>query len=71
MQSHIEEARLVLTDAMNAWAELDQPPKKFEIQQSIQQVEDNAAAIREEIKSLAALQKMRKIKEINQLQQRA
>ena len=54
---------------MNTWAELDEPPQKVEIQQSIQQVENTAVAMKEEIKSLAALQKMRKTKEMNQLQQ--
>ena len=28
MQSRIDEARLVLTDATNTWAELDEPPEK-------------------------------------------
>ena len=35
MQSRIDEERLVLTDAMNTWAELDEPPEKVEIQQTI------------------------------------
>ena len=69
MQSRIDEARLVLTDATNTWAELDEPPEKVEIQQSIQQIENTAAAMKEEIKGLAALQKMRKTKEMNCLQQ--
>ena len=69
IQSCIDEARVLLTNAMNTWAELDEPPQKVEIQQSIQQVENTAVAMKEEIKSLAALQKMRKTKEINQLQQ--
>jgi len=71
MQSRIDEARLVLTDATNTWAELDEPPEKVEIQQSIQQIENTAAAMKEEIKGLAALQKMRKTKEMNCLQQEA
>ena len=71
MQSRIDEARLVLTDATNTWAELDEPPEKVEIQQSIQQVENTTAAMKEEIKGLAALQKMRKTKEMNCLQQEA
>ena len=54
---------------MNTWAELDEPPQKVEIQQSIQQVENTAVAMKEEIKSLASLQKMRKTKEMNQLHQ--
>ena len=71
MQSRIDEARLVLTDATNTWAELDELPEKVEIQQSIQQIENTAAAMKEEIKGLAALQKMRKTKEMNCLQQEA
>ena len=71
MQSRIDEARLVLTDATNTWAELDEPPKKVEIQQSIQQIENTVAAMKEEIKDLAALQKTRKTKDMNYLQQEA
>ena len=55
MQSRIDEARLVLTDPMKTWAELDEPPEKVEIQQSIQQIENTAAAMKEEIKGLVAL----------------
>ena len=47
MQSRIDEARLVLTDATNTWAELDEPQEKLEIQQSIQQIENTAAAMKE------------------------
>ena len=58
-------------EAMNTWAELDEPLEKVEIQQSIQQIENTAAAMKEEINGLAALQKMRKTKEMNSLQQEA
>ena len=68
MQSRIDEARVVLTNAMNTWDELDEPPEKVEIQQSIQQIENTAAAMKEEIKGLEALQKMRKTREMNSLQ---
>ena len=71
MQSRIDDSLSVLADATNIWSKLDEPPKKVEIQQSIQQIENTAAAINEEIKSLAALQKMRKTKEMNRLQQEA
>ena len=50
---------------------MDQPPEKVEIQQNIQQIENTAVAMKEEIKGLAALQKMRKTKEMNCLQQEA
>ena len=59
----------MLADATNTWSELDEPPKKVEIQQSIQQIENTTAKMKEEIKSLVALQKMRKTMEMNRLQQ--
>ena len=71
MKSRIDEVLTVLAEATNTWAELDEPPKKVEIQQSIQQVENTAAAMKEEVKGLTALQKMRKTKEMNRLQQEA
>ena len=71
MKSHIDDALLVLADATSTWSELDTPPQKVDIQQSIQQIENTTTAMREEIKSLAALQKMRKTKEMNRLQQEA
>ena len=71
MKSHIEEAVSVLKEATDTWAELDELSERAEIQQNIQQVEATATAMKEEIKSLAALQKMRKTKEMNQLQQEA
>ena len=71
MQSRIDEARLVLTDATNTWDELDEMSEKIKIQQSIQQIENTATAMKEEIKGLEALQKMRKTREMNSLQQEA
>ena len=71
MQSRIDDALSVLNDATDTWSDLDQPPKKVEIQQNIQQIENTTATMKEEIKSLAALQKMRKTKEMNRLQQEA
>ena len=61
----------MLANATNTWSELDEPPEKVEIQQSIKQIENTIAAMKEEIKSLAALQKMRKTTEMNRLQQEA
>ena len=55
MKSRIEEAVSVLKEATDTWAELDELPERAEIQQNIQQVEATATAIKEEIKSLAAL----------------
>ena len=71
MQYRIDEAQLVITDATNTWAELDELLEKVEIQQSIQQIENTATVMKVEIKGLAALQKMRKTKEMNCLQQEA
>ena len=71
MKSRIDDALLVLADATNTWSELDEPPEKVEIQQSIKQIENTTAAMKEEIKSLAALQNMRKTTEMNRLQQEA
>ena len=47
MQSRIDEARLVLTDATTTWADLDEPPEKVEIHQNIQQIENTAAEMKE------------------------
>jgi len=71
MQSRIDDSLSVLADVTNTWSELDEPPEKVEIQQSIKQIENTIAAMKEEIKSLAALQKMRKTTEMNHLQQEA
>ena len=71
MKSRIDDALSVLADATNTWSELDEPPEKVEIQQSIKQIENTTVAMKEEIKSLAALQKMRKMTEMNRLQQEA
>ena len=64
----IDDAMAVLADATHTWSELDEPPEKVEIQQSIQWIENTTAAMKEEIKSLAALQKMRKKTKMNHLQ---
>ena len=71
MKSCIDDALSVLADATNTWSELDKPPEKLEIQQSIKKIENTTATMKEEIKSLAALQRMRKTKEMNRLQQEA
>ena len=71
IKSRIDDALSVLADVMNTWSELDEPPEKVEIQQSIKQIENTTAEMKEEIKSLAALQKMRKTTEMNCLQQEA
>ena len=69
MKSRIDDAQSVLADAMNTWSELDEHPERVELQQSIQQIENATAAMKEEIKSLGALAKMRKMTEMNRLQQ--
>ena len=67
MKSRIDDALSVLADATSTWSELDAPLEKVEIQQSIQQIENTTTTIKEEIKSLTALQKMIKTKEMNHL----
>ena len=69
MKSRIDDAQSVLADATNTWSELDEHPERVELQQSIQQIENATAAMKEEIKSLGALAKMRKMTEMNRLQQ--
>ena len=69
MKYCIDNVLSVLADSTNTWSELDEPPEKVEIQQSIKQIENTTASMKEEIKSLAALQKMRKMMEMNRLQQ--
>jgi len=62
MQSRINEATSVLTDAMSAWSELDEPPQRVDIQRNIQVIENTTMAMKEEMKSLAALQRIKKDK---------
>ena len=68
MKSRIDDTLSVLADATNTWLELDEPPEKVEIQQSTKQIENTTVAMKEEIKSLASLQKMRKMTEMKRLQ---
>ena len=53
------------------WSELDELPAKLELQQSIQNIEKATTTIKEEVKSLGALAKMKRTTEMNHLQQEA
>ena len=55
VKSRIEEAVSILKEATDTWAKLDEFPERAAIQQNIQRVEATATAMKEEIKSLAAL----------------
>ena len=47
MKSRIDDAQSVLADATNTWLELDEHPERVELQQSIQQIENSTAAMKE------------------------
>ena len=53
------------------WLDLEDPSEKLELQQSIQNIEKATTAMKEEVKNLGALAKMKKTIEINHLQQEA
>ena len=68
MKSRIDDVESLLADATKTWSELNELPDRLELQQSIQHIEKAIAAIKEEVKSLGALVKMRKTTEMNRLQ---
>ena len=68
MKSRIDDAESLLADATKTWSKLDELPDRLELQQSIQRIEKATTAIKEEVKSLGALAKMRKTTEMNRLQ---
>ena len=68
MKSRIDDAQSLLADATKTLSELDELLDKLELQQSIQNIEKTTAAIKEEVKSLGALAKMKKTTEMNHLQ---
>ena len=51
----------MLADATKTWSELEELLDRLDLQQSIQNMENAIAAIKEEVKSLGALAKMKKI----------
>ena len=71
MTSRIDDTQSLLDEATKTWSELEEPPKKLELQQSIQNIEKAIAAMKEEVKSLGALARMKKTTEMNRLQQEA
>ena len=68
MKSRIDDTQSLLDDATKTWSELDDLPDRLELQQSIKNIEKTTAAIKEEVKSLGALAKMKKTMEMNHLQ---
>ena len=68
MKCHIDDADSLLADATNIWSELEELPDRLDLQQSIQNIENAVAAMKEEFKSLGALAKMKKTTEMNHLQ---
>ena len=68
MKCRIDDAESLLADVTNTWSELDELRNKLELQQSIQNIEKATTAIKEEVKSLAALANMKKMIEMNHLQ---
>ena len=71
MKCCIDDADLFLANATKTWSELEELPNRLDLQQSIQNIENAIAAIKEEFKSLGALAKMKKMTEMNRLQQEA
>ena len=69
MKCRIDDIESLLADAMKTWSELEELPDRLDLQQSIQNMENAIAAIKEEVKSLGALAKMKKMIEMNHLQQ--
>jgi len=55
MKCCIDDADSLLADATNIWSELEELPDRLDLQQSIQNIENAVAAIKEEVKSLGAL----------------
>ena len=71
MKCLIDDVESLLADAMKTWSNLDELPAKLELQQSILNIENAIVAMKEEVKSLGALAKMKNTTEMNHLQQEA
>ena len=67
MKSCIDGVHSLLAEVMKTWLELNELPNRMELQQSIQNIEKTTAAIKEEVKSLGALAKIKKTTEMNHL----
>ena len=68
MKCRIDDAESLLADATKTWSKLEELADRLELQQSIQNIENVVAAMKEEVKSLGALAKMKKMTEMNHLQ---
>ena len=71
MKCHIDDAESLIADATKTWSKLEELPDRLDLQQSIQNMENAIAAIKEEVNSLGALAKMKKMTEMNRFQQEA
>ena len=71
MKSRINDAESLLAKATKTRSKLDELPDRMELQQSIQNIEKATTAMREEVKSLGVLAKMKKTTEMNWFQQEA
>ena len=71
MKCRIDDVESLLADATKTWSELEELPDRLDLQQSIKNIENAVAAMKEEVKSLGALAKMKKMTEMNHLQQEA
>ena len=69
MKCRIDDAESLLADATKTWSELEELLDRLELQQSIQNIEKTTTAMREEVKSLGALENMKRMTEMNRLQQ--
>ena len=69
MKCHIDDAESFLADATKTWSDLEELLDRLDLQQSIQNIENVIAKIKEEVKSLGALAKMKNMTEMNHLQQ--
>ena len=69
MKCRIDDAKSLLSNATKTWSELDELLDRLELQQSIQNIEEATTKMKEEVKSLGVLAKMKKMIEMNRLQQ--
>ena len=68
MKCLIDDVESLLADAMKTWSELEELPKRLELQQSIQNIENATTSMKEEVKSLGALANMKRMTKMNRLQ---
>ena len=59
----------MLGDATKTWSQLEELPVRLKMQQSIQNIQDRENTMKEEMKTLGALAKIKKTTYWNKLQQ--